>query len=75
MYAYMARICVYLPEKVAEAVHAAGLNVSLITRIALQRELVRLNNGVWLKRVAWERTDPIRHQMLTGALHATELDA
>jgi post-segregation antitoxin (ccd killing protein) len=71
----MARVSVYLPEEVADAAHAAGLNVSLITRVALQRELVRLNHRVWLQRVAWERSDPIPHERLSGALHGTEIDA
>lgn len=75
MYAHMARISVYLPEEVADAAHAAGLNISMLARVALQRELVLLNNRVWLQRVAWERSDPIPHETLIGALHAKVPDA
>lgn len=47
----MARVNVYLPE-LADRARAAGLNVSAVTRSALEAELAALAVPAWLDAVA-----------------------
>ena len=48
---YMARMNVYMPDRLAEAVRAAGMNLSNITQVAAERELARMRVSSWLSRV------------------------
>jgi post-segregation antitoxin (ccd killing protein) len=64
----MARISVYLPDEVAADARAAGLNISKLTRVAVQRELTRSDGWLWLRRIAWERTDLVFHDAIVEAV-------
>ena len=48
----MARVNVYLPDQLAEAVKEAGLNVSGITQAALAAELSNRETDTWLDQIA-----------------------
>ena len=50
--AYMARVNVYLPDDLAEAVRRAELNVSRITQDAVRRALASADTNRWLERVS-----------------------
>jgi post-segregation antitoxin (ccd killing protein) len=53
----MARINVYLPDDLASRVRAAGVNVSAVTRAALEEELSVAASTEWLSRL--DRLTPI----------------
>lgn len=48
----MARVNVYLPDELASRARAAGLNVSAVTRSALEAELAADAASDWLARAA-----------------------
>ncbi|MGH7723654.1 MAG: type II toxin-antitoxin system CcdA family antitoxin [Candidatus Dormibacteria bacterium] len=54
----MGRVNVYLPDDLAEAAHAAGLNLSRLTQEATRRELQRTGVRGWLAEVS--RLPPAR---------------
>ena len=58
---------VYLPDELAEQARDAGLNVSSITREALQRELAGRRTTAWL--------DAVRSLPRTGVTHDEALAA
>jgi post-segregation antitoxin (ccd killing protein) len=51
----MARVNVYLPDRLAEEIRADGVNLSNLTRVAAERELTRRSTTSWLRRVALQR--------------------
>lgn len=51
----MARVNIWLPDEVAAGVRAAGLNLSMVARVAALRELVRRDTERWLRSVALHR--------------------
>ncbi len=51
----MARVNVWLPDEVAAGVRAAGLNLSMVTRVAALRELDRRGAELWLRMTALRR--------------------
>lgn len=63
----MARVNVYLPDDLAAAARAAGINVSNVTQDALRRELASRGTDAWLGRIA-DLTS-------TGVTHADAIDA
>ena len=64
----MARVNVYLPEDLAEAVREAGLNVSGIAQDALVEALSGLDADQWLGEVArLPRTD-VTHDSVVDAV-------
>ncbi len=63
----MARVNVYLPDKLAEEARAAGLNVSNLTQEAVRRALAANRTDDWLNEIATLRP--------TGATHETVADA
>jgi post-segregation antitoxin (ccd killing protein) len=63
----MARVNVYLPDDLAEASRAAGLNVSRIAQDALRAALGATATSTWL--------DGVRTLPSTGITHADALDA
>ncbi len=67
---YMAKVTVYLPDRLAEAVRAAGLNLSNITQVAAERELLRSDVSSWLHRVLFEQTSDVSHHDALAALRA-----
>jgi predicted nucleic acid-binding protein len=63
----MARVNVYLPDRLADAVRAGGVNLSSVTQVAAERELVRRSTSSWLRRVALQRRPGVTHEMIVEA--------
>jgi post-segregation antitoxin (ccd killing protein) len=63
----MARVNVYIPDPLAEAARAAGLNVSKVTQQALAAELRDRESAEW-----FERASTFAH---TGVSHGQALEA
>jgi post-segregation antitoxin (ccd killing protein) len=74
MYAHMAQMNVYVPDELAIEVRAAGLNVSRLTRVALDQELAQRRAQGWLRRVAQHRATELSHDTALGALRAADTD-
>jgi hypothetical protein len=70
----MARVNVYLPDDLAAEVRAAGLNLSMVTRVAVLRELALRRTDAWLLRVALERPPAVPHRSILDALRAVDTD-
>ena len=66
----MARVNVWLPDEVAAGVRAAGLNLSMITRVAALRELDRHHAELWLRMTALRRGSQraVSHESIEAAL-------
>jgi len=65
----MARVNVYLPHELAREWRSAGrVNLSLITQIAIRRELARSNTELWLRRVTVLRGWDVTHAQVLEAL-------
>ena len=64
----MARVNVYLPEGLAEAVKRAGLNVSGITQDALSEALSELDADQWLDEVARLPRADVTHDSVIDAI-------
>ncbi len=71
----MARVNVYLPDDLAEAARAAGLNLSRVTQEALRREFACREGTTWLQRVRRERPAGIPHQLVLSSLDAARQEA
>lgn len=63
----MARVNIYLPDDLAEAGRAAGINVSAVTQRALRRELESRATDAWLASLGTEESD-IAHEDVLAAL-------
>ncbi|HEY6473245.1 MAG TPA: hypothetical protein VIY26_10165 [Acidimicrobiales bacterium] len=72
----MARVNVWLPDEVAAAVRAAGLNLSMVTRVAALRELDRQGAERWLRITALRRGEggAVSHETIVGALWGGPLE-
>jgi post-segregation antitoxin (ccd killing protein) len=68
----MARVNVYLPDELVAEWREAGLNLSMVTRIAVHRELGRWRTRGWLARVALERPGRITHEAALAALRGAD---
>jgi post-segregation antitoxin (ccd killing protein) len=66
----MARVNVYLPDDLAEASRAAGLNVSRITQDALRAALDASATASWLADVRSLPPTGARHAEVIEAVHA-----
>jgi post-segregation antitoxin (ccd killing protein) len=66
----MARVNVYVPDELAAAARAAGINVSNLTQEAIRQELARRGTDAWLDRVADLRPTRVSHQAALEAVHA-----
>jgi post-segregation antitoxin (ccd killing protein) len=66
----MARVNVYLPDDLADAARAAGLNVSGITQAALTSALAERDTNRWLDSIARMKPTEITHAQALDALHA-----
>lgn len=66
----MARVNVYLPDELADRARAAGLNMSAVTRSALEAELTRKAAAEWLEHLAALPTTPVQHQDVEVAVTA-----
>jgi post-segregation antitoxin (ccd killing protein) len=69
----MARVNIWLPDEVAAGVRAAGLNLSMVARVAALGELVRRDTERWLRLVALSRgtASAVPHAATLRALRAT----
>jgi post-segregation antitoxin (ccd killing protein) len=59
---------VYLPDELAERARAAGLNVSALTRSAVEAELAGLDMNAWLEHVATLPPASASHGLAMDAL-------
>lgn len=68
----MARMNIWLPDEVAAGVRAAGLNLSMVTRVAALRELAQQDTERWLRFVALQRMalNAVSHDATFQALRA-----
>jgi post-segregation antitoxin (ccd killing protein) len=66
----MARVNVYLPDDLATAARAAGINVSNLTQEALRRELAARGTDAWLARIAHLAPTEVTHADALDAVHA-----
>jgi post-segregation antitoxin (ccd killing protein) len=66
----MARVNVYLPDDLAEASRAAGLNVSRIAQDALRVALDASATSSWLADVRSLPPTSVRHADVIEAVHA-----
>jgi post-segregation antitoxin (ccd killing protein) len=48
----MARVNVYLPDDLADAAHAADLNISSLTQEAIRHELQQTATAEWIQAVS-----------------------
>jgi hypothetical protein len=67
----MARVNVYMPDGLAEAVRAAGMNLSNITQVAAERELARRRVSPWLARVLLGWSTDVSPEATLEALRIT----
>jgi hypothetical protein len=67
----MARVNVYLPDELVAELRTAGLNLSMVTRVAVHRELARSRTDAWLMRVSFERTPVLAHETVLDALRTS----
>ncbi|WP_121253717.1 type II toxin-antitoxin system CcdA family antitoxin [Nocardioides ferulae] len=63
----MARLNVYVPDELADAARAAGLNVSALTQRALAGALALAATESWLARFDGQ-APRVRHDQVTAAL-------
>ena len=66
----MPRVNVYLPDDLAAAARAAGLNLSSLTQEAIRRELAGRTTDAWLATLDVTQT-PVAHDAALAALDAT----
>jgi post-segregation antitoxin (ccd killing protein) len=62
---------VYLPDELVAELRTAGLNLSMVTRIAVHRELGRWRTKGWVARVALQRSGRITHEDALATLRST----
>jgi len=65
----MARVNVYLPDDLAERAREADLNVSALTRRAIEDELAGQETNEWLARIG-ARSYGVSHDQVMAALDA-----
>ena len=65
----MARVNVYLPDDLAERAREADLNVSALTRRAIEDELAGQETNEWLARIS-ARSYDVSHDQVIAALDA-----
>jgi len=66
----MARVNVYLPDELADRARAGGLNVSALTRAAVEAELAGNAASEWLAQVAALPAVAVEHRHVLEALVA-----
>ena len=66
----MARVCVYLPDDLASRAREADLNVSALTRSAIEDELARRATNAWLARVRTLPRANVGNEQVIAALNA-----
>ena len=71
---HMARVNVYLPDKLADEAKDAGLNVSNLTQEAVRSALSSKQTGEWLKMVAALSPTGVEHKDVLVAVHGAKDD-
>jgi post-segregation antitoxin (ccd killing protein) len=66
----MARVNIYLPDELAMRAREAGVNVSAVTRAALEAELAAATTGAWLARATAIPAPGVAHEDALAALDA-----
>jgi hypothetical protein len=66
----MAKVTVYLPDQLAEAVRASTMNLSNVTRVAAERELIQMRVSSWLSRVAVQRAIDVPYRTALETVRA-----
>ncbi|MGH3458778.1 type II toxin-antitoxin system CcdA family antitoxin [Aeromicrobium sp.] len=64
----MARLNVYVPDELAKAARAAGLNVSALTQAAIDRALAAAATNDWLNSLPRGNTTGVTHEQAMAAL-------
>ena len=68
----MARLNVYVPDDLAKAARAAGLNVSALTQAAIDRALAAKATNDWLASLPRVQTGATHEQVITALDEARE---
>lgn len=71
----MARVNVYLPDDLAEAARAAGLNVSSIAQEALRDRLRARSTEAWLESLRSLPRTGLSHEQVLAALDQVRAEA
>ena len=66
----MARLNVYLPDELAAKARSAGLNLSAVTRAAVESELAGTEMNAWLERALGLAPTSVSHEEVMAALDA-----
>jgi post-segregation antitoxin (ccd killing protein) len=66
----MARLNVYVPDDLASRVREAEINVSAVTRAALEEELSRRSTNTWLNELRRLPPAGVSHDDVIAALDA-----
>ena len=66
----VARLNVYLPDELAAAAKAAGLNLSAVTQEAVRRSLVARSTDAWLATLGPSPPHQVPHESALDALDA-----
>ena len=66
----MGRVNVYLPDDLADAARAAGINVSGVTQEALKAALAERDTNSWLDSLVRISPTKVTHDHVLGAVHA-----
>jgi post-segregation antitoxin (ccd killing protein) len=64
----MARVNVYLPDEMARAARAAGLNISRVAQDALSGKLAQGETDRWLDRLDRLRRARVSHRSVIAAI-------
>lgn len=70
----MARVNVYLPDKLAREARSAGLNISSIAQEALSRRLTLGETEHWIDRLEQLPSAPISHERVIEAVDAARAE-
>ncbi|HEY8755707.1 MAG TPA: type II toxin-antitoxin system CcdA family antitoxin [Candidatus Dormibacteraeota bacterium] len=66
----MARVNVYLPDDLADAAHAADLNISSLTQEAIRLELQKTATADWIEAVSRLVAPRVSHSAVQAAIDA-----
>lgn len=67
----MARVTIYLPDELADQARSVGINVSAVSRSAVERELASRGSTEWLDRVAHLPRTEVTHDQVLEAVRAS----
>lgn len=70
----MSRLCIYLPDELAEEAKKAGLNISSITQEAIRSALSAQQLTSWQQQVSKLDTPGISHQAVIEAVESAKAE-